>query len=208
MINDWKIFFKAQGFEKIDRRDFLRPAMPVSALIYETPLRVGQREVRLNVAVEIHDPWLLEREYHVLHFRGDITSEGIYVNFDETPRWIHPDKKDQVFAVIQGCLMEWVKQWSEPRHLIQYFEHPVDIVMTRPLPDSQGCEHVFGVPATRRVSPHKNYLLSLLYYHVGDLQKALAAAQSYYQFVESRTAYEGEPERTRRQIEQLSSQLR
>src|SRR5690242_16192592 len=87
MINEWKSLLKAQRFEKIDRKDFFRSSMPVSALIYETPLRVGQREVRINTAIEIHDPWV-EHTYHVMHLRGDVTPEGIYVNYDETPRWL------------------------------------------------------------------------------------------------------------------------
>lgn len=208
MINDWKDFLKTHGFEKIDQRDFLRTGVPISSSIYETPLRVGQREIRLNVGIEIHDPWVVEREYHVVHLRGDVTPEGIYVNYDETPCWIHPDERDQVYKMIQKCLMDWVKQWSEPRNLIRYFEHPVDIIMTRPLPVSEGCEHIFGVPAKKRSSPAENYLLSLLYYYIGEFQEALSAAQNYFQFVEKKTAYEGEPQRTKRQIEELLSKIK
>ena len=207
MINDWKTFLKTQGFEKIDRKDFLRSAMPISAHIYETPLRVGQRGVRLNAAIEIHDPWIFGREYHVIHLRGDVTPEGIYVNYDETPRWLHPDEKDQVCEVIEGCLMDWVKHWSDLHHLIQYFENPVDIVMTRLANDGKYCEHIAGVPAKRRIVPYENYLLSLLYYHTGKFEKALAAAKRYFELYAKDSSNEVEPQRTKRQIEALASKI-
>lgn len=208
MINDWKEFLKVNDFEKFDRRDFLRRSMPISALIYETPLRVRRREVRINVAVEIHDPWLYDRTYHVPHLKGDVTPEGIYIHYDETPRWIHPEEKDFTFAVIEQCLIDWIGYWSDPHHLIQYFENPVDIVMTRRSDTGRLCEHISGIPVKKRGSPHENYLLSLLYYHIGDLKKALPAAERYLQFIRQTSAFVGEPERTKRQIEELSSKLK
>lgn len=207
MINDWKNFLETQGFEKIDRREFLRPSQPISALIYETPLRVGQREVRINVAIEVNDPWLSDREYHVMDLRGDVTPEGIYVHYNETPYWIQPEEKPLISSVINRCLKSWLDHWSNPHQLIQYFEDPVDIVMTRASATSQNCEHMLGVPAKRRMSPNEDHLLSLLYYHVGNFGKAMAAAERYLQFIGPKSAYEGEPERTIRQVEELRNQL-
>jgi hypothetical protein len=207
VLNDWKKYLAANGFDKTGRRDFFREATPVSAHIYETPLRVGERKFRMNVAVEIKDPWVRPREYHVMHLRGDITPEGIYVHCDETPTWLHPDEADSVYSVVNQCLMSWIDHWSNPSYLIEYFENPPDIVMTRPSPLERPCEHIVGVPARNRLSPARDYVLSLLHYHVGDFPKALAAARRYFEFRAQTNLREDEPQRTKRQIDEIMAKI-
>lgn len=207
MINDWKKYLGENGFDKMDRRTFGLLTKPISTLIYETPLRVGSNRVRLNAALEIHDPWESDRDYHTMDLRGDVTQRGIYVHYDESPEWLDPAEADLIFDVFKHCLMSWINYWSEPARLIDYFENPVDHVLTRISPADGGCEHVGGVPVKLRLSPQRDYLLSLLYYHARNFREALAAAERYAEFMEGLTSYEGEPDRTRRQIAELLAEL-
>jgi len=205
MINSWKEYLKINGFEKIGRREYLCSSSPVASLIYETPPRVGGRDVRINLAVEIYDPWICKQAYHAMHLRGDLAPEGIFVHYHETPRWLCPDEGDIVYEILKQCLTAWVDYWSNPIHLIKYFECPVDTVLTRQLGVGEACEHLFGLPTKKRASPQTDYLLSLLYYHTGNFKEALAAAKRYFQFIAQMTSYAGEPERTKRQIDKLSA---
>ena len=207
MINEWKTKLSAIGFEKIGRRTFRRSSVPVAACIYETPLRVGRKEVRINTAIQVQDPWISDQTHRGIDLRGDVAPDGICVYFDESPYWLHPEEANSALAVLEDCAEGWFDYWSNPRHLIQYLENPKDIILTRRSPTTGLCEHLIGVPVKKRSAPHADCLLSLLHYHIGNFQEALDAAKRFLKFVDPLTAFEGEPGRTKRQIKELSSRI-
>lgn len=220
MINDWKVFLAEKGFEKFDRKGFIRTGNPISTMITEIGPQVRHREVRVRLNLEIHDPFLEEEKgYYVFHFSGDVTPQEITVTshhsptFDRSPRWLAPDQKEAVLAVLQHCMEPWFAYWRQPRQLIEYFLNPPDLVITRATPAGE-VEHVAtvrqalhlgrGLPRGK-LPPASLENLSLLYYHVGDRRNALKYSRLYLEVPRGTIQPQGEPERTLRQIKALLS---
>jgi hypothetical protein len=188
----------------------------------------------LDLCVTVEDPFLLEEDVagHPIHLWGEVSTDGIRVHykrsgnyFSSTP-WLAPDQKDAVLAILNRCMEPWFAYWSKPSRLIEYFLDPPDMVTTKPA--EGGVEHRVGkhkpwTPPTplaaamageiawakgapRDVrSPQEIYLLSILYYHLGDPKASLIYAKRHLDSVRDEIQPAAEPERTLRHISALSS---
>jgi hypothetical protein len=165
MISEWKEYLEAEGFKRKEQTAFVRASTPISHWVYETSLGVGKKDVRINVAIQIDDPFAHEQSHGAAHIVGEVTTNQIVVNYNDSPYWLKPTQKETAFTTLRQCSEAWFIYWSDLRHVIQYFEEPVEKVQTGPTGTS-GAEHIFGSRVVKpRHIPAWDQFLSLLHYH-------------------------------------------
>jgi hypothetical protein len=233
MIYEWRHYLVAHGFKKFYTTLFVRASRPIAAMISQTALRDGSKQVRVDLGLTIHDPFGDEdAEIGRVHLRGEVGTDGIRVhnmrseNYVSSTPWHATGQKDAVFALLERCMEPWFEYWTRPKRLIEHFLRPPDVVITRPA--GSGVEHVAdkhpfwwdqpplvallrseisvakgGPPG--ELSPADWLKLSLLYYHLGNRLEALRYAKLYLGFAREGIPVMGEPERTLRQIKGLSN---
>lgn len=204
MIGAMRKFLESKGFENFTRQGYFRAGGMVSSLVYETSYGVGIRKVRMNVGVEIADPFILQqREYHTVSLAGDVTPQDIIVQYEPKPCWITPEHESQVADLMRIVLEEWFKHWSDVGHLIAYLENPVDTVATKVSVTSHEVVHNLGKPVVPRKVPNVDYLLSLLHYYAGNNKRSKHYCDKWLKFVRQ-TALQEEPERTMRHLDAIA----
>lgn len=204
MIGKWKKQLIEWGFIAQSRQSYYRETPSFFHWVHETSLRVGEKAVRLGLAVSIKDPFLDDQGFGRLDLCGDLTPMGVFVNFDETPYWIEPSEEPQVHQVLVHCHQSWFQHWSSVGNLIAYLKRPVPIVATewRPGPSVPTLRKVAGVATRQR--PITDYWLSLLDYHCGAPRDSLTSAEKWLRHVQHLQDGGAEPSRTLRQIAELT----
>jgi hypothetical protein len=206
MISEWKQYLENLGFKREDRTAFLRASTPISHWVYETSLGVGKKDVRINVAIQVNDPFAREQPHGAAHIVGEVTGNEIVVNYNSAPHWLKPTQKEAAFTTLRQCSVAWFIYWIDLRHVIQYLEEPVECVQTV-LTGISEAEHIFGNRVTKpRHIPAWDHLLSLLYYHIGNRDKSVHYTRRWLGFVQEKIVLSGEPERTLRQMKALEKQ--
>jgi len=208
MTKELKEFFKSRGFARTGPRTRHKEQDWQWWYVNETGSTDQKGETRLHLAIGIKDPFKEDSGFGLLALRGDITPDGVFVHYDETPYCITETEQPRVLQVVERAADIWFEHWHKAEVLIEHFRNPAGILSLRAGPKNRFLTFERTEAVRPRITPIHDYWLSLIYFHLGKFSESMSYAQKRLKEFESATNHGTEPGRTLRQIAELEIRMR
>jgi len=159
------------------------------------------------LGIGIKDPFKDDCGFGLLSLVGDVTPDGVFVYYNETPCWITEAEQPRVLQVLERAADIWFEHWDKAEVLIDHFRNPAGILSLQAGPKNRFLTFERTEAVRPRVIPIHDYWLSLIYFHSGKFSDSLHYSQKWLKLVERMGADDNEPERTRKQIRDLKERI-
>lgn len=216
MISKWENVLEKYGFiyRKLARaeRAFVKNIGNIQQQIWEQSVFSDGKKILVNTSVAVADPFSSEGGNFgylpVLMCR--LAADGVVIPRSDTgvgKSW----KKEESFEALDALVkyaVPWFEENDSPEKLIRNIINSESVVASEETkPTRRLLREIFSPkPEKKReevekqFSPINKFRLSLLYYHMGNVEKSCEFAQQWLKHCKVR---EGEPERTIRQLKEL-----
>jgi hypothetical protein len=220
VIKDWEDELVEYGFSykkwSSSETGLVRYIGNIQQQIWDQRVEHNGRKFFINTFISVEDNLLPEQQFRYVPVLGyRLADDGVVLPRSDTGvgrHWKKEETKEALSTLIKYAL-PWFEEYSSPDKLIEYVTNDV---VVRPVSDKTKTNSIWFFKslflaksqktpneAETLIRPINHRILSLLYWHTGETDKACEHAKEYLKFVKKGGAWPGEPDRTIRQLREM-----